>query len=222
MPNHVTNRLTLVTTGVPKAALEAAIADCRGTRTDTTDNELTEVELTFQKLLPRPPALNISAESRAEIIAGVLDPKAMEHRFRLPSPLSYSWVVELGITTQEGFLEMMEENHPESYALGKQMVANALEHGHIHWYPWSCQMWGTKWDAYSVGEWEISDVEASVCFDTAWSSPRPWLEAISEKHPDICFSNRWTDGGGPEGLMVYQAGILVMDQTGMQLDEDEE
>lgn len=65
------------------------------------------------------------------------------------------------------------------------------ELGASSWYDWSCNNWGTKWNAYDT---RIRDDE-SVQFDTAWSPPSPWLEALAAKYPEVVFEVSYIDEG---------------------------
>jgi len=59
-------------------------------------------------------------------------------------------------------------------------LANIEKHGYPTWYEFNCSRWGTKWDAYSVGEVTLSDGELILSFDTAWSAPIPIFEKLHE------------------------------------------
>ncbi|MET4257241.1 hypothetical protein ABIC09_002177 [Bradyrhizobium sp. S3.12.5] len=70
----------------------------------------------------------------------------------------------------------------------KEIQAKAIaETGHKDWYEWSCAMWGTKWDACEINLVNESDDNLEVHFETAWSPPSQWLEAIRIKYPDLTF-----------------------------------
>ena len=48
-----------------------------------------------------------------------------------------------------------------------------------NWYDWSCDNWGTKWDACNV-DYEEYDGIVTFAFDTAWSPPIPVYEALAD------------------------------------------
>lgn len=50
------------------------------------------------------------------------------------------------------------------------------EVGEVDSLDWSRSNWGTKWNAYGI---EISDTE--ICFETAWSMPKPILLKLAEQ-----------------------------------------
>ncbi len=218
MPNHVTNRLEL--SGEPELVL-AVIEDCRGEVTYPGEPEPVHREITFTKLKPRPPCLDVAAVSNVELVAEAMEPKCGRYGMA-ERALTFPWVVELGVTTLEGLIDHYKRKEPAVHEAAKRMVANFKEHGHIHWYGWNCEHWGTKWNAYGDGEWDNRGDVAEIQFETAWSPPTPWLAALSLKHPEVQIRDRWTDEGGPEGTMVYQAGELIEETDGMQAFDDEE
>jgi len=50
------------------------------------------------------------------------------------------------------------------------------------WYDWSCENWGTKWNA-CYAEYSTKDQEHVIWFDTAWDPPVPVLEALAKRFP---------------------------------------
>jgi len=45
---------------------------------------------------------------------------------------------------------------------------------------WNCKHWGTKWNAYD-SICSIHGDKAYICFNTAWSIPRPIIIAFANK-----------------------------------------
>jgi len=58
-----------------------------------------------------------------------------------------------------------------------------------NWYNFNNREWGTKWDAGSVEEDELSEGDTwfGFKFDTAWGVPEPVLRAMVEAHPTLKF-----------------------------------
>jgi hypothetical protein len=73
--------------------------------------------------------------------------------------------------------------------LGRQAIKNQEEVGHKSWYGWSCDMWGTKWNAYDIERYD----DEAVSFQTAWSTPVPAMIALSEKFPEVEIRVRYAD-----------------------------
>jgi len=67
-------------------------------------------------------------------------------------------------------------------------ISNLKKFGHQDWYSWSIENWGTKWNAYNIGE-----SENGFNFDTAWSHPAPIIEKLCEFFPEITFKVSFAD-----------------------------
>ena len=63
------------------------------------------------------------------------------------------------------------------------------------WYNWSCENWGTKWDACDSHVNESEPQCFSVGFDTAWSPPIAWLRNIMDNYPNLEFSLEYDEPG---------------------------
>lgn len=50
------------------------------------------------------------------------------------------------------------------------------------WYDWSCENWGTKWNACD-SQYSTKDPEHVIWFDTAWSPPVSVFEALAMRFP---------------------------------------
>lgn len=55
------------------------------------------------------------------------------------------------------------------------------EYGQTDWYSWSVENWGTKWNAIGI---DIENDENVFTFDTAWSPPDHWFDALNDKLKD--------------------------------------
>lgn len=58
------------------------------------------------------------------------------------------------------------------------------KYGYSNWYEWAKANWGTKWDI-SSGSFSLVDSEVSGSFDTAWSPPIAFYEALTELGFDV-------------------------------------
>lgn len=68
---------------------------------------------------------------------------------------------------------------PEPFNIEKGGCTGHHEPGVVCWYEWNRRNWGVKWNAYDTDR--KSDTE--VRFDTAWSHPRPVIEALTKAFP---------------------------------------
>lgn len=83
---------------------------------------------------------------------------------------------------------------------------NLRKHGYANWYEWSCDKWGTKWNAC-----ETYGSGSSFTFDTAWCSPRGWLLELS-KHVDFKGSFADEDLGVNLGIFYKEDNTLWLDR----------
>lgn len=83
---------------------------------------------------------------------------------------------------------------------------NLRKHGYTNWYDWSCDKWGTKWNAC-----ETYGSGTSFTFDTAWCTPRGWLIELS-KHVDFKGSFADEDLGVNLGIFYKEDNTLWLDR----------
>ncbi len=164
MPNHITNMLTINGTDEQvKEVLEFM-------KSDPKLPEDEQREFDFNKLLPRPEELDITAGSSSY------------------SPTSYFGTPDEFVTPADAKMEMMNQEIPDSRRNYLQSCLNFAKYGCSTWYDWNCTFWGTKWNAYDI---EIT--APIVKFDTAWSCPVPIFEALAKKFPTIPFEVKYAD-----------------------------
>src|SRR5258708_3022547 len=62
--------------------------------------------------------------------------------------------------------------------------------GHHNWYDWSCENWGTKWNArYSeLDDAGIAFGYLEISFQTAWAAPMPVCRQLFELFPQVSFA----------------------------------
>lgn len=89
--------------------------------------------------------------------------------------------------------------------LGDTYIKNIKDYGSTTWYDWCVENWGTKWDAS-----RCKSDQNTIIFETAWATPEPIFEKLSEEFPndviqveyaDECYSNN------NNGKLYYQYGI---------------
>lgn len=80
---------------------------------------------------------------------------------------------------------------PEGIFRGPLSEEDRIKSAGLNWYDWNVANWGTKWNAYKVS-WidglEPDAYEFLVKFETAWSPPRPVLQAIKDKGFDVRYT----------------------------------
>lgn len=73
-------------------------------------------------------------------------------------------------------------------------------------FEWCVSHWGTKWDAYEIGE----DYDA-ILFNTAWNTPRPIWAELSKRFPELYLKVEYAseDRGSNCGTLTYLNGELI-------------
>ena len=100
----------------------------------------------------------------------------------------------------------------EAYARKERGITQKMsddlknKYGADNWYEWTCNNWGTKWNAYDIFV-DGYDIQ----FDTAWSTPDPIFRILSEQHPNVLIHVRYADEdfGYNVGEYEFEGGILV-------------
>jgi hypothetical protein len=95
--------------------------------------------------------------------------------------------------------QAVKDASPEDFVNFGKAYRLFKDTGFWSWYDWSCENWGTKWNAYDV---DICPGEQLI-FNTAWAPPEPVFEAIAKRGHR--FTVQWSDEGGPEGVLRYGA-----------------
>ena len=201
MPNHVTNILTFVG---PQQDIDILRNKIKGV-----DEHGDEREIDFNKIVPMPSTMQITSGSMVD--RGIAIIKFTEHGddSELRKMLDYPWVKAENIKTPQQLADhFLEKDEGNKQYLQEARIAleNIEKYGHKDWYSWSIANWGTKWNAY-----EISDEGDSIRFDTAWSTPAPVVEKLSEMFPTITIKLEFADEdfGYNCGSVVFLAGDVI-------------
>ena len=116
-------------------------------------------------------------------------------------------------------------------------------YGANNWYNWALLNWGTKWGAYSSGEWYLKVDEATgvmtaeIYYNTAWSPATEFFLNASKLFPSLMFEHKFSDEGGSfvgtesieNGEIVYTVdvewdsdeGITIREKLGTYYPEDD-
>ena len=90
--------------------------------------------------------------------------------------------------------------------LGNMYLHNIVTYGCDTWYDWSCEHWGTKWNAC-----EVYTSDSHISFQTAWSVPDPILEALAYlcDRYNVTFKGKYADEdrGSNTGCIDSEYGI---------------
>lgn len=75
-------------------------------------------------------------------------------------------------------------------------------YGSNNWYDWSCDNWGTKWNACHTEFYAQNPIRKNgnqsvleFKFDTAWGLPEPIYDKLAEMYPDLHISVSYDEEG---------------------------
>jgi len=144
------------------------------------------------------------AQAIQDAIALLAGETAMDFNRILPMPAELRDVHSGGCTIEGVYrTRWREQPGPDGKAVNVAIPEEELERWRreyraCDWWEWGIANWGTKWNAYTVGEWEISrsGTIASIRFETAWSPPEPVMLALSARFPGLDVSLEYADEMG--------------------------
>lgn len=232
MPNWVANHLTIHGENASRVL-----------RSLLKENKETEdgYDLDFNKIIPMPESLQIESGSRTnscvEMYLTSINPFVRYYGENKVSADEYLKIVQAvqesklyGSFNDKLPIDEIRKRETETYTrseqnelrtltkeeileYGKKAVDNVLTHGAMDWYGWSCENWGTKWNACNT---QIPDPEtAEVYFETAWSPVPQVMLALSEQHFECAFEYEYAEeqSGNFAGHCVYEAGDIIVDES---------
>lgn len=106
-----------------------------------------------------------------------------------------------------GDLTEVEKNFGVSRGLTQELQDEyKKKYGACDWYGWTIANWGTKWNAM-----DAEDDGEVISFLTAWCTPLPIIEKLSNKYPEAEFNVRYSDEdfGQNVGEYTFRAGEIV-------------
>ena len=111
------------------------------------------------------------------------------------------------VAERKKFLEDRAMSNVRTYGepITKKMSEDFIKRfGHNDWYNWNVANWGTKWDAdvYHIEsnlltEPNSSAVTLKICFNTAWSPPTSWFNALCDilRDEEVSMEIRYAEPG---------------------------
>lgn len=105
----------------------------------------------------------------------------------------------------------------------KDRKALIKKYGTDNWYDWNRINWGTKWDCSSAEQGYQTDEETYfvVDFDSAWSPPINWLNAMIKKFPKLNFKLIYMETGAWFAGVAYNNEGELVDEEGEPEYRDE-
>ena len=209
MPNHITNILKFEGDSEQVHAMLDKIKS----------DELGLGSIDFNKIIPMPESLNIEAGSRTDealyVCMMALNPAAPDMGVPKLSSEEYQKLAGIvGRSKGEQFmtLDALRISRASKYtplsdviAMGQVVISNYLQYGCGDWYGWCNRNWGTKWNAYDV---HFDQESQSIHFLTAWDTPMPVIDKLSQMFPEVEIDLQWADEdiGHNVGHVVLLAG----------------
>jgi hypothetical protein len=190
MPNHVTNRLTVI--GSPEQINQ--VFDFIKIEKETSEDEVFGIgTIDFNKITPMPNDLKIVSD-------GHLMP--LENEFMGKEPFKAVMDNLRKHCNQDEFDEKTLKNFLKG-------CENYVRYGFATWYEWSVQNWGTKWNAY--GQPDKRRTPNAIYFETAWSCPKDLIKKLSLNFHGIEFEIAWADEdlGYNIGIIKYRDGEII-------------
>lgn len=169
MPNDFRNRLTL---RGKRETLEKVFDSIRtkGAFKDGSDRVFD-----FEKVVPTPDDLYIESNSGAETVVLLYMRQA---GFMFASPYDLFVKTEL-----ERYEKWDDETKAKMKKLARQYLANIARYEYPNWYSFHLDKWGTKWNSYGANVRKCDSLE----YETANGYPKPVVEELSRKWPDVEF-----------------------------------
>ncbi len=199
MPNYVENILTL----------EGPAQEIMDFLHTVLDNENHDKIVDFNKVIPMPEDLDITAGSKTikglRAYTAFVDVGGLEKLYQEnPKP-------DIPPKQVETYRREHPEVTPEEWELGKRAYENKRQYGFTDWYDWRIANWGTKW----VGCDAKLDSANTLRFMTAWNAPHPIVEEIARRHPDFYITHKWADEnlGSNLGEREYEGGELAFENA---------
>lgn len=199
MPNHVANVITL-------EGKASAIDAARAFLINASD------ELDFNLLVPMPERLRETSAMRS-FWHDVFDVQLREGdsaaRAKVEAAAKdWEWLQSALKDASDPLEYARTLPEYENWAAQRK---NVEEYGYATWYDWANAEWGTKWNAYDQS-CDQSARSLRLQFNTAWSPPAPWYEALLAAVQPLgvrvrgwCHDEGWNFWGsyGPNGVATH-------------------
>lgn len=201
MPNWVRNRLTIHGGNAVKVMQSLLVeSDIDG-----------EYDFDFNKIVPMPPELNLTAgkvtQNCAQLYINSLEEYGEEY-IKYAKIYKQAYKGDNVMLLNDEWRMLMKEvlshhdieaadnrlmfNSPnEALEYGKRALDNYAQYGAVDWYDWCRTNWGTKWNAHNT---EVPDITNAVAyFDTAWSRVINLMQKLSAMHPECSFEYEYAE-----------------------------
>jgi len=202
MPNHVRNVVKFEQLDEGKTVSEL-LQEIHGEKEDQC--------ISFEKIIPIPEELNITAGSKTYISRDVYRWKRGESLKEEEMRTIHIMADDKDNTlTDEEAVEKCISEGTADMKLAEQTFENERKYGYQNWWYARIGMWGTKWDAYD--QYKVD--ENTIAFNTAWSDPAPVMEKLAKDNTNMRIDHKFADEmPNFVGHTVYERGEKVYDQV---------
>jgi hypothetical protein len=247
MPNHVRNNVTIIGSVIEVAkfwqmfgASKAVSVEDRLTRTQriqTSNEEVDptyfEMDFSFDKIIAQPEELKINYDGLVMFLDGYCR-CLLQQQIELQQQIMASSKLVLESLNTKTIYDFVRATCPSDKAQiiiqdldradddGRENFCKAIrnyrKYGYATWYDWSCENWGTKWDAY--GQSRKSENEFS--FKTAWAHPFPVMCEMSKMFRSLVFEIKYADEdiGSNVGHYRIVGGITTYLRSDTEITEE--
>lgn len=125
----------------------------------------------------------------------------------IPMPKELSEIQSGGCTIDGQYVRAWKVVDGQNVMVDEEKLRN--KYGATSWHDWACEHWGTKWDTSNEVKgptYGLNGKGVVFEFSTAWSSPEPVIEKLSELFPKLNFHMRWYEEGGCKGQFCFENG----------------
>lgn len=187
----------------------------------------TEGKLDFNKIIPMPEDLNITAGSQGDEGLIILFNNTNDYveKGKINEVYKSLNIFNQNIYEDPRFLRVVseyngdKEKFKDSVELGKKYYDNYYKYGSANWYEWCCENWGTKWNCS-----DFKCNEDTMIYDTAWDFSDVIILKMSEEYPDAVFECRFAneDFGSLCGVVEIKNGEKFLENYEISDEEKEE
>lgn len=139
----------------------------------------------FEKIVPMPPSLHISVHSGIE--------SAVDHALRLTENNDDLEGIKSLINSMKAANARKSESplklKDDEWEMFITCLNNMRKYGHMYWYTWAIENWGTKWNASSCEK----NSDTQFYFETAWSPVPNMIGLAVAKFPKVSINYEWSD-----------------------------
>lgn len=129
----------------------------------------------FNKVIPTPEDLNIEEDTGAHLVV-----------FLYMAQAGFVWIYPNDPEVKrayERYEKWDDETKTKMEKLARQYLANIAKYEYPTWYRFHLDKWGTKWNAYGANIRKGDSLE----YETANGYPKPVVEELSRRWPDVEF-----------------------------------